>query len=325
MLDLDADHIAALCRGFMTSRLMLTAAELDLFTALSGRWLSAAELAAPDGWDEGALRVVLDALVVSGLLEKRAETYSATELCSAYLSRESPESVLDQALEGARLWERWSHLTERVVGHGRAPSRDPLRAALGASDQLAPRLAPGIAALVRPETAHRFLDVGGGSGAYTIAFLARDRSLEATLLDRPEVLAICAEYLRAAELEDQVVLVPGDLTCDEFPGDQGMVLLSAVIHLLSLDQVEDLCRRAYRALLPGGRVIIRDFVMSPDRLIPRAGAIFAANLLVSTEHGTTYSFPEIRRSLALAGFVDIRILQDGERMNTVIEAHRPPT
>jgi SAM-dependent methyltransferase len=325
MLDLDADHIAALCRGFMTSRLMLTAAELDLFSALTGRWLSAAELAAPEQWNEGALRVVLDALVVSGFLEKRADTYSATELCSAFLSRESPESVLDQALEGARLWEHWSHLTARVVGAGRAPRRDPLRVMLGALDQLAPRLAPGIAALVRPEQARRFLDIGGGSGAYTIAFLARDRSLEATLLDRPEVLAISAEYLRTAELEDQVALVPGDFTCDEFPGEQGMVLLSAVIHLLSIEQVEDLFRRAYRALIPGGRVILRDYVMSPDRLIPRAGALFAVNLLVSTENGTTYSFPEIRRTLVSAGFVDIRILQDGERMNTVIEAYRPPS
>jgi SAM-dependent methyltransferase len=325
MLDLDADHIASLCRGFMTSRLMLTAAELDLFSTLTGQWFSVADVAAPRGWNEKALRVVLDALVASGFLEKRAETYSTTEMCSTFLSRNSAESILDQALEGARLWKDWSCLTETVVGTGLTPRTDPVRAALGTLDTLAARLSPGIAALVRPETARRFLDVGGGSGAYTIAFLARDRSLRATLFDRPEVLEVSREYLRDVELEEQVTLVPGDLTRDEFPEDQGMVLLSAVIHLLSLEQVEDLLRRTYRALVPGGRVVIRDYVMSPDRVKPRAGAIFAVNLLVSTANGGTYTFPEIRLCLAAAGFVDIRILQDGERMNTVIEAYRPAT
>lgn len=323
MKEIDADHIAALCGGFCEPRVMLTAAELDLFTILSGQWLSCEALAKPRQWDPRALRILLDALVVMGLLLKRNSTYSTTTQSSEYLSSSGAYTVLEQALHGVDMWDDWSKLTTRVIGNGKAPERDPTRALVASMHQLTPQLTPGIAALVRPEMARRFLDVGGGSGAYTTEFLRRDRSLQATIFDTPEVLAICAEYLRDEELDGQVRLVPGDLTVDEFPPDMGMVFLSAVVHFLGLEQIRGLFRRCHRALVPGGRVVICDYVMSADRLQPRSGAMYAVNMLVSTEAGEPHTFSELKEVLASTGFVDTRMLQDGERMNAIVESYRP--
>jgi len=323
MMELDAERITSLCQGFVESRLMLTAAELDLFTILSGNWLTVEQIASGRGWDRRALRILLDALVVTGLLVKRAGTYSTTTLSAEFLSRDGAMTILDRVRHSAELWHHWSQLTARVVADGTPPQREVLRAFIGAMHLLAPRIAPGIAALVRPEHARRFLDVGGGSGAYTMAFLTRDRTLTATLFDRPEVLPICREHLLEADFADQVTLVAGDLLKDEFPSEQGMVFLSAIVHMLSLSQMVGLFERCFRALLPGGRVVIRDYVMSPDRLQPRAGTLFAANMLVATEGGDTYTFLELQGALTQAGFVDVRMLQDGERMNAVLEAYRP--
>jgi SAM-dependent methyltransferase len=321
--ELDAEHILALCRGFTESRLMLTAVELDLFSTLSGNWLSAGDIARPRGWDPRALRILLDALTVIGLVDKRNGKYSTTELSAEMLSRDGPYSVLDNALHGAELWQNWSRLTERVVGSGTRPTHDPLRAFIGTMELLAPRLAPGIAALIRPDKGRRLLDVGGGGGAYAVAFLKRDQTLSVTIFDRPEVLPICAEYLRDADCLDRVRLVAGDLTRDEFPGEQDLVFLSAIVHMLSLESNADLFRRVLRALVPGGRIVIRDHVMSADRLQPRAGTLFAVNMLVATDGGETYTMQELKDTLETAGFVDVRLLQDGERMNAVVEALRP--
>jgi SAM-dependent methyltransferase len=323
MTELDAEHIIALARGFYEPRLMLTAVELDLFTTLSGKWLTVEQLAIPLRWEPRALRIVLDALVVMGLLAKHNGTYSTTTLSAEYLSRNGAFSILDTALHGVTLWHKWSRLTERVVGDGQLSKHDSVRAFLGAMHRLSPQLAPGIAALVRPELSRRFLDVGGGTGAYTMAFLDRDRTLTATIFDWPEVLPICADYLRTEEFEDRVRLVAGDFTRDEFPGQQGMVFLSAIVHQLSLERVRELLERAYRALIPGGRVVIRDYIMSPDRLQPREGTMFAVNTLVTTEGGDVHTFLELRESLYSAGFIEVRLLQDGERMNSVLEAYRP--
>jgi SAM-dependent methyltransferase len=321
--ELDAERISGLCRGFVESRLMLTAVELDIFSILTGHWLTVEEIAGSHGWDTRALRILLDALTVIGLVDKRNGRYSTTELSAEMLSRDGAYSVLDSALHGAELWHRWSSLTDRVVGTGKRAAYDPVRAFVGTMELMAPRLAPGIAALVRPEKGRRFLDLGGGGGAYTAAFLQRDRTLEATILDRPEVLPICAEYLREADCLEDVRLVAGDLTQDELPDGQDLVLLSAIVHSLSLDQNLNLFQRVFRALLPGGRVIIRDHVMSADRLQPRAGALFAVNMLVCTEGGSTYTMQELKERLESAGFTEIRLLQDGERMNAVVEALRP--
>ena len=84
-----------------------------------------------------------------------------------------------------------------------------------------------------------------------------------------------------------------------------------------------LFRNVHDALVPGGRIVIRDHVMSPDRTAPRAGALFAVNMLVGTEEGGTFTFEEIASWLAEAGFVRPRLVRAGERMDGLVEAFRP--
>lgn len=81
-------------------------------------------------------------------------------------------------------------------------------------------------------------------------------------------------------------------------------------------------RRSHDALVPGGRLVIRDHVMSPDRTTPRSGALFAINMLVGTDAGGTFTFDEISSWLLEAGFERPRLLRDGERMDALVEAFR---
>jgi hypothetical protein len=70
------------------------------------------------------------------------------------------------------------------------------------------------------------------------------------------------------------------------------------------------------------RVVLRDHVMSPDRTAPRAGALFAVNMLVGTEEAGTFTFEEISGWLREAGFGEARLLRAGERMDGLVEAFR---
>lgn len=83
-----------------------------------------------------------------------------------------------------------------------------------------------------------------------------------------------------------------------------------------------LFRKVHDALVPGGRIVIRDHVMSPDRTVPRSGALFAVNMLVGTEAGGTFTFEEIASWLVEAGFERPRLTRDGERMDALVEAFR---
>jgi ubiquinone/menaquinone biosynthesis C-methylase UbiE len=171
--------------------------------------------------------------------------------------------------------------------------------------------------------ARRLLDVGGGPATYTKAFLAASPDLSATLFDLPAVVEIARERLEQAGLLSRVTLVAGDFETDELPPGHDLAWLSAIIHQNSPDQNDALFARIFRALVPGGRLLVRDHVMDATRTRPRAGALFAVNMLVGTAGGGTYTFDEIRAGLARAGFTRIRLLRSGERMDALVEAFRP--
>jgi len=81
--------------------------------------------------------------------------------------------------------------------------------------------------------------------------------------------------------------------------------------------------KVFAALVPGGRIAIRDILMAESRTSPVAGALFAVNMLVATEGGGTFTFGELREDLESAGFVEASVLRKDEAMNSVVAAKRP--
>lgn len=147
--------------------------------------------------------------------------------------------------------------------------------------------------------------------------------MRATLFDRPEVIPLARERLAAAGLARRVRLVEGDFYTDELPGGHDLALVSAIIHQNSPAENIALFRKVRSALVSEGRIIIRDHVMAPDRVTPKDGALFAVNMLMNTQGGSTYTFDEIRSWLEEAGFVKTRLTQTGDRMDGLVEALAP--
>ncbi len=260
-----------------------------------------------------------------GLLVKADGTYR-TAPGAACLSEDAADSILPMLLHAAALWDRWTGLTRRIGGTplSERPSADATRAFIGAMHVVsAPRAEGQVTDVGGLGAARRLLDVGGGPGTYTAAFLRAAPQLEATLFDLPSVIPIARERLSEAGLLDRVTLVGGDFERDELPAGHDLAWLSAILHQNGPAQNGALFGRIFRALAPGGRLVIRDHVMEPDRTRPRAGALFAVNMLVGTALGGTYTFDEIREGLEHAGFVRVRALRAGDRMDALVEAFRP--
>ena len=164
-------------------------------------------------------------------------------------------------------------------------------------------LAPRIVALVNPAGARRLLDVGGASGTYTLAFLQAVPEMRADALrpasgDRDGARAGgarpgCWTASRASrEISNEDPLARGTTS-------RSSRRSSTRIRL----------RRTWRCsgrfsprLEPGGRIVVRDHVLSPDRTEPLSGALFAVNMLVGTEAGNSYTEAEICDALRRAGF-----------------------
>jgi SAM-dependent methyltransferase len=148
--------------------------------------------------------------------------------------------------------------------------------------------------------------VGGGSGAYSTAFARANPTLRAEVFDLATVVPIATKHIAEAGLGDRVGTRVGNLRMDALGSGYDLVLLSAICHMLDPNENRDLIRRAFQALVPGGRIVIQDHVMNADKTSPRAGALFAVNMLVGTAGGSTYSEDDYAQWLREAGCGQVR-------------------
>jgi SAM-dependent methyltransferase len=315
-------------RGFFKSRVILTAAELDLFTRLEKGQATAGHLAQELGCDQRSLTRLLDCLVALQLLSKQESVYQTSER-GALLSAEHPETELPMVLHLSGLWETWSGLTE-TLKTGENPRRKPvahrgkdsLKDFIGAMHVVGRSLSNEIADSYDLANFNKLLDIGGATGTYTMAFLEKNPEMTAVLFDLPDVIPWAEERLESEGLLGRVELVAGDFYHDELPKGCDLALLSAIIHQNSPQENLDLYRKIHQALVPGGKLLIRDHVMDPGRTFPPQGTLFAINMLVNTKGGDTYTFEEIEDALETVGFERVEMLRKGERMDCLVEARK---
>ena len=313
-------------RGFFKSRIILTAAELDLFTRLDKERATADDLAKEMVCNRRALTRLLDCLVTIDLLCKEDGLYHPTER-GALLSSRHSETELPMVLHLNGLWESWSGLTD-TVKTGTNPKRKPisergkdsLKAFIGAMHVVGRSLSQEIADSYDLAPYKKLLDIGGATGTYTISFLQKNPEMNGVLFDLPDVIPWAEEKLGTEGLLERVQLVAGDFYQDELPEGCDLALLSAIIHQNGPEENLELYKKIYRVLVPGGKVLIRDHVMDPERTYPPQGTFFAINMLVNTRGGDTYTFQEIKDTLEAAGFVEVRLVRRGERMDCLVEA-----
>ncbi len=308
------EDVSETIRGFMPSRAILTALELDLFTAI-GEGAAAAQVAAKIKADARATEMLLNALAGLKLLQKNGDTFQNTPTSQRFFTAGSPDNARPAQMHTANLWKRWSTLTE-AVGAGtrvmeRGPSEGWTQSFIAAMDHNARGRAEAIVQAVGVDGARRLLDLGGGSGAYSIAFAKAAPELRGEVMDLPEVLPITREHLRRAGVADRIGTRAGDMLRDDFGKDNDLVLLSSICHMFSPEENRELLRKIHQALAPNGRVVVQDFILEADKTSPKFAALFALNMLVGTRAGSSYSEPEYTEWMRAAGFREVKRVRLG--------------
>jgi (2Fe-2S) ferredoxin/ubiquinone/menaquinone biosynthesis C-methylase UbiE len=303
------DDLNETIRGFWPSRAILSALELDIFTAV-GSGASAAQVAQKIHADSRSTEMLLNVLVSLNLLEKRDNVFHNTTTSARFFCDASPHNARPALLHIANLWDRWSTLTDAVragtsvATHTR--NAQSTVAFIAAMDRNATERAPAIVKAVGANGIERMLDLGGGSGAYSIAFARAFPHLQSEIMDLAEVVPLTQQYIRQAGFTERVTTRVGDMLRDPFGENYHLVLVSAICHMFSAEENRKLFQRAYRALARGGRFVVQDFILEPDKTAPRFATLFALNMLVGTRGGSSYSAPEYAEWLREAGFSDIR-------------------
>jgi predicted O-methyltransferase YrrM len=194
-----------------------------------------------------------------------------------------------------------------AAGREEVPDRDAqwTEAFIAAMHKNASERAAAVVRAASARDARRMLDVGGGSGAYSIAFARANPQLRVDLLDLPAVTSIAERHIGAANLQDRIRTRNGDLRSVALGEGYDIVFISAICHMLSPEENRDLLARCFAAAADGGRVVVQDFILDASKTAPKAGALFALNMLVGTRTGSTYSEVEYADWLRAAGFTEI--------------------
>lgn len=227
--------IREIASGFQRSRVLLTAFELGIFTALSkevGR--SSAQIARKLGTDKRATDRLMNALCGMGFLQKRKERFFNTAHASRFLVQGKPEYMAG-LMHTVHLWNTWSTLT-RAVRRGTSVVTEHVdesftkwrNAFIAAMHDRASKIAPAVVGMLNLSGVSRVLDVGGGSGDYSIAFALAKNGLRATVFDLPDIIPLTKKYVRnedlsrkGMDLARRIDFVSGDFTIDDLVSGSG--------------------------------------------------------------------------------------------------------
>ncbi len=307
---LTPEFIRETAMAFQRSRILLSAYELSIFTSVGDGKTSKA-VAKALKTDPRATDRLMNALCAMGYLEKNGDKFSNAPLAANFLVEGKP-GYMAGLMHSVHLWDTWSGLTSAVRAGKPAANKKIggrgdkwLEGFIAAMHERAYKTAPEVVKLIDMKGVSKVLDVGGGSAAYSMAFVKAGKSVTATVFDLPEVVPITRGYIEKEGLCDKIDTMSGDYHSDKFGKGYDLIFLSAIVHINSFAENMKLINRCAKALNKNGLLVVQDFVVSEDRTNPPMAAFFALNMLVGTERGDTYTESEIGDWMSKAGLADI--------------------
>jgi SAM-dependent methyltransferase len=287
---------------------------LDVFSIIGDGELTAVEVAEAIGAVADPTERLLNGLAGMELLVKSDGRYRNTDASRAYLCRDAEGYIGYMIRHHHHLVESWARLDESVrTGRPvrpRASFEDEERreSFLMGMFNLAMSLAPKVVAAVDLSDRTRLLDLGGGPGTYSIHFCRENPDLRATVFDLPTTRPFAERTIARFGLSDRIDFVGGSYLEDPVPGGFDAAWLSHVLHGESPAGAEMIIRKAAEALMPGGVILVHDFILDDGGDRPAFPALFSLNMLLGTDGGRAYTDAEIRKMLEAAGAGEIHRL-----------------
>lgn len=301
--------------AYQRSAAIKAAVELEIFTRIAEGKASASELSKACETSERGMRILCDYLVIIGFLTKQENRYQLTQDSAVYLDRRSP-AYMGGAIEfllSPMLLEGFKDLTAAVRKGGTTTSEEGTIAPehpvwVKFARAMAPMMmmpAQLMAQLIGQRADGRklkVLDIAAGHGMFGIAVARQLPNAEITALDWPNVLEVAQENARKAGVNERYTLLPGSAFEVDYGGDYDLILLTNFLHHFDPQTCEGLLRKVRAALADDGQAVTLEFVPNEDRVSPPGAAMFSMTMLGSTPHGDAYTFAELERMFANAGF-----------------------
>ncbi len=304
---LDPSHILQTASAFWASKVLLTAVEFDLFTALGDSGMTADELGKTLGLHPRGTYDFFDALVALKFLEREGDgpagKYHNTPQTAAFLDKRSPTYIggLPQMLN-TRLFGFWNDLgtalktgkPQNEVKRGGKSIFEELYAyqtSLGEFlDAMTGFQAANFRALAEKFDFSKYKtvsDIGGALALLSRTVATRHPHLSFCSFDLPPVAPLAQKHIGAAGMTGRIKAVVGDFFTDDLPAAD-VITMGNILHDWNLEGKRMLIRKAYAALPEGGAFIAIENVIDDARRENVFGLLMSLNMLI--EFGDAFDY-----------------------------------
>jgi hypothetical protein len=315
------EQIMQLGFGFWSSKALLSAVEIGVFTELARGPLDGQTLARRLGLHPRSYRDFFDTLVTLGVLDRSNGAYSNTPETDLLLDRSKPSyigGILEMA--NARLYPFWGALTEALrTGERQNDTKGSedffqalysdaqrLREFLQAMTGVSMGAARAIARQFSWDRYKTFVDVGSAQGGAAVQIALAHPHLRGSGYDLPTVGPIFQEYVRSFGLHDRLRFVPGDFFKDDLP-TADVIVMGHILHDWNLEDKKHLVAKAYASLPRGGAFIVYEALIDDERRHNAFGLLMSLNMLIETPGGFDYTGADCSRWMRETGFRETRV------------------
>jgi hypothetical protein len=323
----DPSAILQTAFAFWSSKVLLTAVEMDVFTRLGRERLPGAELGAQLGLHPRGISDFFDALVAMKFLEREGSgpnaRYGNTPAGALYLDRKSPRYIGGiMEMLNARLFRFWHDLPEALrtgkpqneIKHSQKPMFEELYSDLPRLEQFMGAMT-GLSRLNFEAFAERFdctpfrthCDVGGATGLLSIEVAKRHPHIRGISFDLPAVEPVARKCIAAAGLSDRIATASGDFFADPLP-KADLITMGMILHDWNLEKKLHLIRSAYAALPSGGAFVAIEALIDDERRENLFGLLMSLNMLIEFGDAFDYSGADFRGWCSQVGFRRFEVL-----------------
>ena len=316
------DQILQVGLAFWSSKALLSAIELEVFTTLANAPMPLFELQEKLGLHPRSARDFFDAMVATGFLERTGDVYRNTVATDLYLDKRKP-SYIGGILEmcNHRLYPFWGRLTEALrtglpqneIRDG-APSlfdglyAEParLKEFLRAMTGLSHGANQAIARRIPWNKYKTFADIGTAQGDLAVQIALHNPHLSGVGFDLAQVGPIFEEYAEHNGVSGRLRFQAGDFFNEPLP-QVDVILMGHILHDWNLETKQMLIAKAYEVLPQGGAMIIYDAIIDDDRSQNAFGLLMSLNMLIQTPDGFDYTGADCCGWMKQAGFRETRV------------------
>lgn len=295
--------------GLAAAQYLMVANDAGVFEQLGDDALTVEELATRTQVPVRSVRILADALVACGFLEKDGGRYRNGPVAATFLSGRTPVDLRPYVRMAHKIdYPAWGRFDE-VIRAGGETAGDELFHVSGEAQRV---MSEGIAALTSLGAAAlagaydfgrfgRLLDVAGGAGIHLQTVLEANLQLDGTLFELPPVAARARQRLEPLIDAGRATVIEGDVFEDELPTGHDVVLVAHTLHLFTPEPNRELLERIRKSTDRGARLLLVDFWTDAEHTEPAPAALLAGEFY-RLNGGQAYSVDEAQAWLAETGW-----------------------